>query len=67
MELPDQKYMPKTEIFVYLKYVILHLRPMVYLPVNLRFFFAEVIRQHKESRSIKVEKEEEVGLVAAGM
>ena len=50
--------------------LILHLCPMVYLPVNLRFIFAEVVRQHKESRSIKVEKEveeEEVGLMEPGM
>jgi hypothetical protein len=43
---------------------------MVYLPVNLRFIFAEVIGQHKESHSIKVVEEgeeEEVGLVGAGM
>jgi hypothetical protein len=43
---------------------------MVYLPVNLRFNFAEMIGQHKESHSIKVEGEEEeveVGLVGAGM
>jgi hypothetical protein len=49
--------MLKTEIYVYVKYVILHLCPMVYLPVNLRFIFAEVIRHPKESHSIKVEKE----------
>lgn len=47
--------------------LILHLCSMVYLPVNLNFIFAEVIRHHKESRSIEVEKEEDVGLVGPGM
>jgi len=37
------------------------------LPVNLNFIFAEVIRQLKESRSIKVEKEEDMDLVGPGM
>ena len=47
--------------------LILHRCPIVYLPVNLSFIFAEVIRQHKESHSVKVEKKEEKGLVGPGM
>jgi len=43
------------------KGLILHLCLLVYLPVNLSFIFAEVIGQHKESHSVKVEKEQEVG------
>jgi hypothetical protein len=47
--------------------LILHLCLMVYLPVNLSFIFAEVIKQHKESCSVKVVKEEEGGIVGPGM
>ena len=60
----------KTEMenyFCLSEVLILQLCPMVSLPVNLSFIFAEVIRQHKESRSIKEEKEEEVGLKGPGM
>lgn len=62
--------MSKTEMensFCLSEILILHLCSMVYLPVNLSLIFADVIRQHKGSRSIKVEKEEEVGLVGPGM
>jgi len=47
--------------------LILHLCLLVYPPVNLSFVFAEVIRQRKESHSIKVAKEEEGKLVGPGM
>jgi hypothetical protein len=57
----------KTEIedfFICLKYLRL---ATVHLMVNLSFIFAEVIGEHKESHSVGVEREEEVGLVVPGM
>jgi hypothetical protein len=41
--------------------------PVVFRPVNLSFFFAEVIRQHMESHSLEVGGEEEVQLGVPGM